>query len=52
MNDKDMAELKEFIRLELRIHTAALYWELSRLPLTHNDRMAAYASLLNGDSYI
>ncbi len=48
MNDK---ELKEFIKLELRIHTAVLYWELSRLPLTSEGRMKAYAKLLNGDSY-
>ncbi len=46
MNDKDITELKLFINQELRRHTAALYWELSKLPLTYDDRVRVYQDLL------
>ncbi len=51
MNDKEMTELKLFINQELRKHTATLYWEVSRLPLTYTSRIAVRERLLDGELY-
>ncbi len=51
MNDKEMVELKEFIRQELKRHTATLYWEISRLPLTYDDKVTVHEGLLTGERY-